>query len=328
MKFSNLPNHQSLPRLMTSVESDDLSLPTLIRWLSSHREQIDRQIYQAGALLIRGFPVTSATLFREVCAALCADLRDYTGGDSPRTVVTDKVYTSTEYAAELEVLLHNELSYAGWMPERVFFGCLHPAASGGETHLADGRNIYRSLDKAVRSRFEELGVTYLQYLWDEEEQPGPGKSWQQTFETSDRSEVENYLRRSDMDFEWTNIGIRTAATKAAVQVHPVTAEKCWHNQADQWHRGMLSVKDSVAGEGAEGDCLNESRGTESLGNHVSFGDGSEIEVADLEHIREISRQCEVVYPWQQGDVLVIDNILSMHGRKPFSGKRQVVVAMA
>jgi len=36
----------------------------------------------------------------------------------------------------------------------------------------------------------------------------------------------------------------------------------------------------------------------------------------------------VVFSWQQGDIMVIDNILTMHGRKPFQGDRQVLVAMA
>jgi alpha-ketoglutarate-dependent taurine dioxygenase len=36
----------------------------------------------------------------------------------------------------------------------------------------------------------------------------------------------------------------------------------------------------------------------------------------------------VVFPWQQGDIMMIDNVLAMHGRKPFTGKRTVLVAMA
>ncbi len=96
---------------------------------------------------------------------VCSELKNYTGGDSPRTGVTDQVYTSTEYDAELEVLLYNELSYAGWSPQFVFFGCLLPPKTGGATHIADGRRIYQALDAAVRDRFESKGVTYLQHLW-------------------------------------------------------------------------------------------------------------------------------------------------------------------
>lgn len=296
-------------------------------WAAKHAEEIDGLAGRVGAVLIRGFGIGDADAFRAFCHAVRSDLRNYTGGDSPRTGVADQVYTSTEYPPHLEVLLHNELSYAGWSPSRVFFCCLQPSQTGGETQIADGRRLYASLPLEIRSRFEERGITYLQHLWDGEGEPGIGKSWQETFETGDRQAVETYLTRSGMDYEWTPYGLRTRARHPAVVEHPVTGEKCWHNQADQWHRGFDSVKASF---GATDDprFRPETSGEESLGNHVTFGDGGEIDVADLQCIRDTSRQCEVLFPWQAGDVLILDNVLTMHGRKPFTGPRRVLVAMA
>ena len=66
----------------------------------------------------------------------------------------------------------------------------------------------------------------------------------------------------------------------------------------------------------------------TFGNHVVFGDESEINPNDLLKISAVSRSCEVLFPWQKGDVMIIDNVLAMHGRKPFTGLRQNVVAMA
>ena len=68
-------------------------------------------------------------------------------------------------------------------------------------------------------------------------------------------------------------------------------------------------------------------GTETIGNHGCYGDGSEISLDDLETVRAVLRDCEVAFPWRQGDVMMIDNILAMHGRKPYTGSRKVVVAM-
>jgi hypothetical protein len=32
--------------------------------------------------------------------------------------------------------------------------------------------------------------------------------------------------------------------------------------------------------------------------------------------------------WSRGDVLLLDNLLAAHGRKPLAGPRQIVVALA
>lgn len=296
-------------------------------WATQHAAALRETASRAGAVLIRGFAITTPDEFRAVCQAIEPELKPYAGGDSPRRGLADKVYTSTEYEASLEVLLHNELSYAAWSPAIVFFGCLVAAASGGETHLADGREIYRALPARIRDAFESRGIAYLQHLWDADGEPGIGKSWQETFETPDRDAVEACLDRSGMSFEWTGFGLRTRAPHRAVVSHPLTGETCWWNQADQWHRALASVKTSF---GAHGDPRFDpaTAGEETLGNHVTYADGGEIDVGDLETIRAVNRSLEIVFPWQPGDVMVIDNILTMHGRKPYRGQRRVVVAMA
>lgn len=303
------------------------SVEGAVAWAGQNAAALEALANRSGALLIRGFEIDTPAAFRAVCRAIRPNLKGYAGGDSPRSAVGEQVYTSTEYPSHLEVLLHNELSYAGWSPERVFFCCLTPAASGGETQIADGRAIYRSLPAAIREAFEERGVTYHQHLWDAEGEPGVGKSWQETFETRDRATAQRYLRDAGMDFEWTTFGLRTRARHAAVRVHPVTGETCWYNQADQWHRAFDSIKVAI---GRQDDPRFDPRtaGEETLGNHATYGDGGEIDPADLEVVREVSRGCEVLFAWQAGDIMLLDNVLTMHGRKPFTGARRVLVAMA
>jgi alpha-ketoglutarate-dependent taurine dioxygenase len=40
------------------------------------------------------------------------------------------------------------------------------------------------------------------------------------------------------------------------------------------------------------------------------------------------QQEQVEFAWQDDDVLMLDNMLTAHGRAPFQGPRKVVVAMA
>jgi alpha-ketoglutarate-dependent taurine dioxygenase len=58
-----------------------------------------------------------------------------------------------------------------------------------------------------------------------------------------------------------------------------------------------------------------------------FGDDSPIDVAVLKHIRETMFKQATVFPWREGDVMMVDNILVCHGRMPFSGQRKILLAM-
>ena len=145
-------------------------------------------------------------------------------------------------------------------------------------------------------------------------------SWQQFFHTSDKSVVEDYCRRAGIEFEWKNgHGLRTRQICPAVAKHPRTAEMLFFNQLQLHHISCL--------EPGVRDALVSTFGEENLPRNVYYGDGTPIEDSVVEEISELYRQIEVKFRWQEGDIIMLDNMMVAHSRSPFVGPRKIVVTM-
>jgi len=64
-----------------------------------------------------------------------------------------------------------------------------------------------------------------------------------------------------------------------------------------------------------------------LDKFLTFGDGSSMEVAPLEHAKKILDENAVEIKWKKGDVALLDNYLVMHARRLFEGPRQVYASL-
>ena len=281
------------------------------------RDQIDERLLDVGAVLLRGLGIAGAAEFHDVVSCFGEPFVAY-HGNSPRTAVQDGVWTSTEYPAEYDISLHNELSQASRWPRRLFFCCLGAPQTGGSTPVSDGRAMLADLDPAVRSRFESRGVAYLQTMHGGF---GLGRSWQDTYRTDDRGLVEEYLCAADAQFSWTDEGdLRIRQIRPAVRTHQVTGEQVWFNQAEQFHVSSLPDAEARA-------LLALVESEAELPQSATFGDGSPIPPDDLAHVREVARRNECAFRWQPGDILAIDNMLVLHGRHAYTGARHILVAM-
>ena len=49
--------------------------------------------------------------------------------------------------------------------------------------------------------------------------------------------------------------------------------------------------------------------------HTMFGDGTEIPLSDLSHVRDTIHKNMVCDRWRKGDLLMIDNFRISHGRQ-------------
>ena len=268
------------------------------------------------ALVFRGFGVTEDTL-GPVLDGLLPNRLSYVHGNSPRTKVGRNVYTSTEYPAEHTISMHNELSYAHRWPDRLAFFCATAPETGGATPVVDGTLWLNRLDDEVRAAFAG-GVRYRQNLHGG---MGLGKSWQDTFETDNRDDVEEFLTDTEADWEWHKDGtLRISQTRPATLRHPVTGDEVWFNQSDQWHPAMLGDKTAAA--------LTRLLPEADLPQSVAYADGAPIPAEYVAQVRDRGLDAAVDVDWAAGDLLLIDNVLVGHGRRPFTGNRRVLVAMS
>lgn len=198
---------------------------------------LTKNLQQYGGILFRGFPISTAAEFNSVVQTIEPRTLTYIEGQSPRTKVHDQIYTSTEYPANQTITLHNELSYTHNPPKKIFFFCEIPPQIDGETPITDCRKIYEKMNPQIRDRFVSEKICYVKNMHGGNQF---GKSWQQTFETSERNVVENYLKEKQIDFAWEkNGGLTTTQIHSAAIRHPDTDEMCWFNQASLWHYSNL-----------------------------------------------------------------------------------------
>lgn len=279
-------------------------------------DYIDERLSKPGGILFRGFDSSGIDEFERFISSLSDEILDYTFRSTPRNEVSGKIYTSTEYPAEKSIPMHNEMSYTTRWPRKIWFYCVQPATEGGETPIADSVAVYRSIDPEIRAEFEAKGVRYVRnYL------PGIDLPWQEVFQTQDRREVERICQELVIDFEWVgDDGLRTHQTCRATTTHPETGEPIWFNQAHLFH---ISSADPAVRE-----FLLAELGEENLPRHAYFGDGTPIPDATLDAVRAAYDRHATAFAWQQGDLMMLDNMRVAHSRRPFKGPRRVVVGMA
>jgi alpha-ketoglutarate-dependent taurine dioxygenase/acyl carrier protein len=312
VRTSELAPGQPFPCVVQPAVAD----VDLAGWVQANRSFLGQKLLERGGVLFRGFAVKTVAQFEGCARALSEELLDYTYRSTPRSQVSGNVYTSTEFPADQEIPLHNEMSYASSWPRKIWFCCLKAAEQGGETPLADSRKVHARIRPEIRERFRLLGVKYVRVFGE-----GLDLHWHNAFQTTERGLVEEHCRRAGIELQWLGKDrLRTSQVCQAITIHPQTGETVWFNQAHLFH--VSSLKPELR------DALLAELGEEQLPRNAYYGDGSPIELDVLDEIRAAYAHESVAFPWQPGDVVLLDNILAAHGRRPFRGARKVVVAMA
>lgn len=311
---SKAPAGSELPVLMTPLHAGEHLLSAVERL----QPQIQDSLLSAGGVLLRGFAVPDVETFQQFASSFGHPLLKYEFASTPRSAVSAStgagVYTSTEYPAHQAIPLHNEQAYTREWPMKIWFHCVEAAREGGETPIADSRAVYRRIPASIRDMFEP-GILYVRNFGEMD------VPWQKVFNTRSRPQVEAFCARSGIQWEWKeDDGLRTRQLCQAIETHPMTGEPVWFNQAHLFH---ISARDPE-----ERETLEDIYGIENVPRNTFFADGRPIADEILAEVRAALDAETVAFPWEEGDVLMLDNMLVAHARAPFKGPRKVIVAMA
>lgn len=284
-------------------------------WLKESRSMLRELLLRHGHVLVRGLPITSSEDFAEVRDLLVAERAAYTEKATPRSKLGDDVYSSTDMPASHPIHLHNENSYTLKFPGILLFCCLEAPDTGGATTVADVRKVLARIPAPLAARFMQHGWLLKRNYYSR-----LGLPWTVAFDTQDQQVVEKYCATNLIGARWQPGGVlKTAQKRAATIKHPKTGEQVWFNHIAFWSKWSLPEQTRM--------MLIDSFGDDGLPFDVALGNGEALtqdEVRQLldAHAAELCRES-----WQPGDVMLVDNILSAHGRDAFTGRRKILVAM-
>jgi len=295
------------------------TVDTFLEWYNSNKQFVEQKLLEVGAVFVENIGVDGVDKFQSMMEQIAPNSPAYRDANSPRGKYSSNVYNASEYDANAIIRLHTEYSYSNIWPGKLYFCCSVKAATGGETTVGDCKKVLERLSPAIVEEFENKGIKYIRNMHGGQ---GFGPSWQEAFETTDKKFLEEYCRDNETELIWQKDGTaRFVQFRPAIRLHPVTGERLWFNQVDQYFP-------QIYGEEIYSTLLMMA-GNDPFGMPMcsSYGDGSPIQKEYIEEIIRILDEETIPVPWKKGDLLIVENMLALHGRLAFTGDRKILVSM-
>ena len=264
---------------------------------------------RTASVLVRGLGLRDAAavgaVFRGLAGTgLMAERESF----APRQALGGGVYSSTKWPANQPMCMHHELSYTLQFPGTMMFACLAAPAQGGATAVVDSPTVLDALPGSWptgsrgRGGCSPAGTARRSGRLD------------RGVRDHDRAAVEQYCRANAIEFAWQpDGGLRTRQRRSAVVRHPVTGQRCWFNQIaflNEW-----TMDHDVR------EYLVELYGEDGLPFNTCFGNGEPIGKDIVDLINGVYEANTAREPWQAGDLMLVDNIRTAHGREAYRAPR-------
>ncbi|MCB9644012.1 MAG: TauD/TfdA family dioxygenase [Myxococcales bacterium] len=298
-----------------ALVNDDFigSMDQLVLWLQANQETLEHDLQASGVLLFRGFPVDAVAAFKRFYGAFGASL--FVEQTDATDAAKAGVLAVEEIPAKDAGYLHHERAKASSYPSKLFFYCEHAPEKGGAMGLCRSDMLYASLEEAEPAFVQELAKKGLRYkeIFPEKAEGvvGEKQTWQVAWAVTERAEAEQKLASLGYTWTWREDG--ALCTSSPV----LPALKILDDENKVFFNDLLAV--ALQQKGAQEEVLQT----------VSFGDDSSIPSDIFAKIAGMAEPWTFTLRWQDGDIVLVDNLLVMHAHQPEDGtlSRKVFVAM-
>ncbi|XP_065615634.1 clavaminate synthase-like protein At3g21360 [Quercus suber] len=289
------------------------SLSLFTQAIKTEKTFLDSVLHKSGAVLLRGFPVNTASDFNDVVEAFGFEELPYVGGAAPRSNVVGRVFTTNDSPPDQKVPFHHEMSQVTTFPSKLFFFCEVEPGSGGETPIVLSHLVYEKMKERhpeFVERLEEHGLLYTRVIEEDDDLSSQiGRGWKSTFFTKDKSVAEERAANVGTKLEWLEDSVKTImGPLPAIKFDKTRQRKIWFN---------TMVAAYIGWEDARNDPVKA----------VTFGDGKPLPADIIYDCLNILEEESVAFPWQKGDVLLLDNWAVLHSRRSFDPPRCILASL-
>lgn len=291
-------------------------LADAVAWVRETKAELLRQVTEHGVVLLRGFPTKSAEDFDAVVAALGLSNFPYEKSlsNAVRVNRTERVFSANEAPPEVRIFFHHEMAQTPLYPRYIFFFCELAPDEGGATPLCRSDWLYdRLVERCPEfvAACEAKGLQYTNVMPSENDAAsGMGRSWKSTLGVDSAADAERRLTELGYDFAWLDDGCLRATTPplpAVMEVSP--GRKTFFNQLIAAFSGWKDSRNDPS-------------------KSIRHGDGSPLDTEAVLVAAELAEELAYDHAWQEGDVVLVDNEIAMHARRPFRGTRKVLASLA
>ncbi len=284
-------------------------------WVAPRRDALLAAAGEHGAILFRGFPLRTAEDFDAFVAAF--ELPNFPYDESLSNAVrvnrTARVFTANEAPSSVSILLHHEMAQTPIYPSRLFFFCEQPAAEGGATPLCRSDVLWQRLAESCPEFARDCrhkGLVYSNVMPSESDlSSGMGRSWQSTLRAATPAEAESRLAALGYSWQWLADGSLRATTPTLPAVRELgDGRTSFFNQLIAAYHGWKDARNDPS-------------------KAITFGDGAPLDREAVATAARLADELSFDLAWQAGDVALVDNFVTMHGRRTFRGTRKVLASL-